>query len=87
MDAITSVATDLDDPTPEPEEMVNRRVVRKAIFASRDLAEGTLLEDHDLVPLRPLSDGIPAGEVDSLIGRRLARDVPAGELVTRDAVR
>ena len=87
VDAITSVETDLDDPTPEPEEMVNRRVVRKAIFASRDLAEGTLLEDHDLVPLRPLSDGIPAGEVDSLIGRRLARDVPAGELVTRDAVR
>ena len=56
----------------------NRRVVRKGLYSLHDLDQGAEIKLEDLVPLRPLLDGIPARERDNVIGRVLATSVEAG---------
>ena len=43
-----------------------------------DLAAGHTVGPEDVVPLRPLGDAVPAGDRDSVIGRRLVHPVGAG---------
>jgi len=63
-------------------EMVNRRVVRKALYATRDLQLGSTVQYGDIEPKRPLFDGIPACDRDDVIGRTVARRIGAGERLT-----
>lgn len=58
-------------------EAENRAVVRKALHTRRALPAGHRLAAEDLVPLRPLGDGLPASARDGVIGRRLRRPMPA----------
>ena len=59
-------------------EVLQRRCVRTA----SDLAAGSILRREDLVVLRPApADGIPANDVESLVGRRLAASLGAGQHV------
>lgn len=55
-----------------------RREARKSLFAARDLAAGAILAEADLLVMRPLS-GIPAEEIDRVVGRKLSRPVATGE--------
>nr|WP_210341603.1 N-acetylneuraminate synthase family protein [Methylopila capsulata] len=51
-----------------------RDIFFKSVVAARDLPAGALLARDDLALKKP-GGGIPAAELDTLIGRRLARDV------------
>jgi len=60
---------------------------RRAIRAARDLAKGSVLRPEDLSVLRPCpTDALPPYRMDDLIGKALARDVPAGDVVRANDV-
>jgi len=55
-------------------------VQRRSIRARRALAAGDSLQAGDLEVLRPCpNDGIPPYAIDEVLGRRLRRDLSAGE--------
>ena len=68
------------------DELENRAVVRKALYATRLIKVGEIVGADDLQLLRPLGDGIPAGAVDSVIGHSVTRDVECGERLTWDVI-
>lgn len=53
----------------------------QAVVAARDLEEGTTLAAADLTAKRPARGGIPASELENVIGRRLRRAVAADEQI------
>jgi N,N'-diacetyllegionaminate synthase len=53
----------------------------QAVVAARDLDAGTELTRDDLSAKRPLADGVPASDLDSLVGRRLRQPVAADEQI------
>ena len=58
-------------------------VQRRAIRAARNLSSGEILTIQDLIPLRPCpGDGLPPFRIIELVGRRVAQDILAGDLVT-----
>lgn len=58
-----------------------RTAVRRSIAVGRDLAAGATIEATDLVWLRPAT-GLAPGDESQVIGRRIARDIEAGTLIT-----
>jgi N-acetylneuraminate synthase/N,N'-diacetyllegionaminate synthase len=62
---------------PTPSEADGRRDFRLSCAAARPLAAGTVLADGDLAFLRP-GTGLPPAAADWVVGRTLARPVPAG---------
>lgn len=68
---------------PTPAEQRNADVVRRSLAAARDLPSGTVLERGMLTALRPAT-GIPAVEVDAVVGRRLARAVAMHTLLKHE---
>jgi sialic acid synthase SpsE len=60
-----------------------RKVSRQSLVLTRDLSAGSTLTADDLATQRPAA-GIPAACFDQLIGRRLARDLPAGTMLQWD---
>jgi N-acetylneuraminate synthase/N,N'-diacetyllegionaminate synthase len=71
---------------PQPCELGLRDAIRKGIVAARDLAEGVVLKDEDLMFARPATE-IPAGEVGSVVGRRLTAPLHRGEQLLRRHLR
>lgn len=61
-----------------PAEAVNRAASRRGLYATRDLASGAVVTEDDVVALRP-ETGINASRWNDLIGRRLSRDLRAGD--------
>jgi N,N'-diacetyllegionaminate synthase len=64
---------------PSPDELDIAAVARKSLVSARELARGTVLSEHDIAIRRPGNGLAPALRLQ-LIGRRLRRDVPEGEL-------
>lgn len=62
-----------------------RRVSRQSVCALRDLKAGQVLAADDLTVKRP-GTGIPAAALQTLIGRRLGRDVGCNHLLMPDDV-
>ncbi|MCC7044662.1 MAG: N-acetylneuraminate synthase family protein [Acidobacteria bacterium] len=62
-------------------ESVNVVASRRSLCALRAMPAGHVVTAEDLVALRPAS-GLPPSALFSLIGRRLARSIAAGEPVT-----
>lgn len=60
-----------------PAEMEAKALVRRGLKAARDLAAGTVLGEADLAVLRPAT-GLAPKFLDSAVGKRLVRDLPAG---------
>jgi sialic acid synthase SpsE len=79
---VRDVAVAVSERRSSAAELSNRRVVRKALYAARSLKAGDVLGGNDVVPLRPLGDGIPAGRLDDVIGAKVVVDVAAGEQLT-----
>ena len=66
----------------EANERATEVLQRRCVRAAADLAAGTVLRRDDLVVLRPApADGVPAHDVESLVGRRLATSLQAGQHV------
>jgi N-acetylneuraminate synthase len=57
--------------------------MRRSIILTRDLEAGHILTIEDLNAKRP-GTGIPADELDSLVGKRLVREVKADILLERE---
>ncbi len=81
---LKELAVALRELGPGEDEIENRRWVRKALYLSRALPAGHVLRQEDLVPLRPLRDGIPALRRDEVIGRHMIVSQPAEALLTPD---
>jgi N,N'-diacetyllegionaminate synthase len=69
----------------QPSETEMRTAVRRSIAAARQLPGGHELSLADLIWTRP-ADGLRPGEEALLVGRRLRRDVEAGEHLRLDDV-
>lgn len=69
----------------QEQEVAVAKTVQRSLAASRDLPAGCVLTADDLTFLRPAT-GIPASAFDRTVGRRVARAVPAGELLTEDTL-
>jgi sialic acid synthase SpsE len=59
------------------------KLVRRSLFATRDLAAGETIAEEMLVPMRPQS-GIPASALDAVVGRRLNQGCRAGDVLQWD---
>lgn len=65
---------------PSRSEMKNMEVVRKSVHSRLAYNKGHTIGAEDLIMLRP-GNGIPATEIESLIGKKLMRDIPEGHLL------
>ncbi len=59
-----------------------RKLVRRSLYANRDLKPGERLKLTDFTALRPL-EGIPAEEEAKWIGRKVTRNLKAGEALQK----
>lgn len=71
------------DKRPADNERDVHRVSRQSVCAMRDLPAGHVLAGEDLTVKRP-GTGLPAAELGSVVGRRLARAVSANDLLQTD---
>ncbi|HOW72948.1 MAG TPA: N-acetylneuraminate synthase family protein [Phycisphaerae bacterium] len=69
------------EPTATQREV--RRVSRASVVAARDIAVGEILARTMLTTKRP-GDGISPMSIDSLVGRRVLRPIPADHFITWD---
>jgi len=60
-----------------------RQLFFKSVVAATDLRAGTVIDQRHLAFKKP-GTGIPAKEVDTLVGRTLARDVRRDELLREE---
>lgn len=75
---VESALGDRCKPT-SPEELDTAAMGSESLVSARELARGTVLTEHDIAIRRP-GNGLAAALRSQLIGRRLSRDVPEGEL-------
>lgn len=68
---------------PQPAELPNLQGSRRGLYAARALPPGHLIEDEDLVALRPAT-GIDASRRHELIGLRTRRALAEGEAFVLD---
>ncbi len=59
-------------------------LVRRSLVAARDIAVGEVIGEDAVVPLRP-QDGIPARDIDRVVGRPAWRSFRRGEVLRWDA--
>lgn len=67
---------------PGPEELINKPLVRKGIYASRKIQKGSLIQAEDLICLRPATR-MPAGEWLLLVNTPAKQDFNPHEPITR----
>lgn len=70
---------------PRPAEQEARQLVRRGLKAARDLRAGAELTGGDVAILRPAT-GLPPDQFDDVLGRRLARDLKAGDPIEGSAL-
>jgi sialic acid synthase SpsE len=66
------------DLTPGADQFEVRSLTRQSIVASRDIRQGETFTLESLTTKRP-GGGIPAAEIDRILGERALRDIPADE--------
>ena len=59
---------------------------RRSLFAVSDIHAGKIILPNDITALRP-GDGIPANELETIIGKTAARNIKAGAKLTKDDIR
>lgn len=62
---------------PSPSELKNIAIARKSIHAARDIEEGSIITEQDLVMLRP-GDGISPMDLEKIIGKVARTGIPFG---------
>ncbi|MEK7396223.1 MAG: N-acetylneuraminate synthase family protein [Candidatus Poribacteria bacterium] len=68
-----------------PEELVQRKKMRRSIIAAKDLKAGTKLTAGDLDVKRP-GTGLPPEKINELIGRTLLRDIEGDRLISPEDI-
>ncbi len=71
--------------TRQASELPLLNLVRKGLVAARDLGRGHLLARDDLMYARPAT-GFASGDLDQVLGRRLAQPLGAGARLTPEAL-
>jgi sialic acid synthase SpsE len=66
-----------------PVEQDVRKVSRQSLVSRRALNPGDCVREDDLTVQRP-GTGIPAAEITNVIGRKVARSIPAGAMLSWD---
>ncbi len=79
----TEVMLGSDEKTLRPIEEQVVKSVRRSLVATRDIVQGETIAEDDVVPLRP-EDGIPARDIDKVIGEKAWRDFQNGEVLKWD---
>lgn len=65
---------------PSPSELKNIEIARKSIHAARDIAEGSIITEQDLVMLRP-GDGISPMDMEKVIGKVANVNINEGQKI------
>lgn len=80
VDAIRSVerAMGTGEKRPSEQEMENATLVRRGIYAARDLSVGDIVTESDIAVLRP-ENGVPPSRYWALLGAVVTRPLAAGE--------
>lgn len=63
---------------PADSEANTKQIARRSLYLARDVAEGGILSEDDLIALRP-AGGISPHLFDDVLGRRLRYSLPAGQ--------
>lgn len=63
---------------PTPSEIKNMAIARKSIHAARDIEEGSIIQEQDLVMLRP-GDGISPMDMNKIIGKVANGNINIGQ--------
>ncbi len=66
---------------PAPCEIANIPIARKSVVAARAIRRGEIISNEDLVIKRP-GYGVSPGEVEKIIGRRVAVDLRPDDVIT-----
>lgn len=61
-------------------EKENRIIVRKSLYAKRDIKRGEILKEEDFTALRP-GGGISPMEINNIIGKKAKIDIKMGEVI------
>lgn len=87
VDGVRFIETALANPQDKDELAEQMKTMRgtfgQALVVSRDLPAGSVVDRSVLSARKPASAGIPAEEYETVLGKRLKRDLPAGEFLTR----
>jgi len=71
----------------EGNEQETAIVQRRGLCFTQDLSMGHIIVASDLFPLRPLnSDGIPPYDIETLVGKKLNRQVTADDYIRREDI-
>ncbi len=70
---------------PAPCEAANTRIIRRSLVAARAIAAGQVIDADDLTAKRPAT-GLAPSEFDRVVGRRAARAIAEGEILTTQSV-
>jgi len=65
---------------PAPSEIETAKVARRSLVAARDIPAGATLEREMVIMRRP-GTGMSPATLDTLLGRRTAREIAAGTLL------
>jgi len=63
-----------------PSEIEARAIARRSLVAARDLAAGTTIESDDILAIRGAGT-IEVNHLQDVVGRKVVRDIPAGDAV------
>lgn len=69
------------------EEEKYRKYAKKSLVAAHDAAAGSVLSQDDLAIMRAPELGLPPDQADRIVGKKLARDVRAYEIVREEDVK
>ncbi|WP_428898273.1 N(,)N'-diacetyllegionaminate synthase [Parelusimicrobium proximum] len=70
---------------PSPSEIKNIKIARKSIHTIRDLKKGDVIARKDITAKRP-ADGVSPMKADDVIGKTLAKDLPADTAVKAEDI-
>lgn len=77
------IALGTEERTVQQNEYEQRKNMRRSVIITEDLPEGTILKREHLAAKRP-GTGISPTELETLVGKRIARDLEADTLLLRE---
>ena len=87
VDGIRYIETMINNPvnksTPDPQTLPLREMFMKSIFTSHDIKQGDTFTREGLTTKKP-GTGIPANEINQVIGKKAQRDIAANTLLKND---